>query len=122
MGWCCALRIGVSDLHYGSGAVCMNGGGPIGLTQTGITAEDMGAAVLATEDGSLGEYCQTADGTAAAVPGGGISQNPVVECNINTIMIAVKSYRFYFDCGIQKLGAAHFCSGTVIQNCLRAGG
>ena len=53
---------GIKYLYYGGRAI----GGAEGLgvqgTKTGVGGEDVGAAVFAAEDGSLGEYCQTAQG------------------------------------------------------------
>ena len=122
MGWCCALRIGVSDLHYGSGAVCMNGGGPIGLTQTGITAEDMGAAVLAAENCPLGEDGQTVKGCRPGSADDSIRQHLIVEGYIDAVVVPVEGYRLHIDIGVQKLGTADLCVGTGVQQLLAAGG
>ena len=54
------LRIGVSDLHHGGGAVGGVEGAAVGGTQPGIGGEDVGAAVLAAEYGTFGEDGKTA--------------------------------------------------------------
>ena len=57
MGWFFVLRIGVSDLHYSRGEIGLHLCITVAGSDSGITAENMGAAVLATEDGPFGENC-----------------------------------------------------------------
>ena len=45
-----------NSLHYGNGAVGEHPGDAVNTTDDGVAAEDMSPAVLAAEDGPLGEY------------------------------------------------------------------
>ena len=122
MGWFCVLRIGVSDLHHGGGTVCVLAGEAVCAADDGAAAENMCPAVFPAEDGPLGEDRETAQGCGTVVTDGGICQNAVIECNIDTIVIAIESHRLYFDTCVEKLSAPYFGTGTGIQNGLGAGG
>ena len=118
MGWFCVLRIGVRDLHHRGGEIGQNLGVAVACADPGVTAEDVGAAVLAAQNGPLGKDGQTADGGAAAVAAGGISQNPVIEGDIDAVMMAVERNWLYFDGSIEKLCAADLGAAGIVQNCL----
>ena len=122
MGWFCVLRIGVSDLHHGGGAVGVDLGGAVALAKAGVAAENVGAAVLTAENGPFGENGQTSDGGAAAISGGSVCQNAVVESDVDAVVMAIKSHGFHFNGGIQKFGAAHLCAAGGIQHRLGTGG
>ena len=122
MGWFLILRIGVSDLHHGGGAVGVDGGGTVGFTQTGITAEDMGAAVFAAEDCPLGEYRKAVEGGRSGGADDCIGQYLIIEGDIDTVMITVKGHRLHIDIGVEKLCAADFGIGAGIQQLLASGG
>ena len=122
MGWFCVLRIGVSDLHYGCGEIGQYLCIAVAGTDAGVTAEDMGAAILTAENGPLGKDCQTADGGAAAVPGCGICQNPVIKGDIDAVMVAIEGHGLYFNGGIEQFRAADLGAAGIVQNRLRRRG
>ena len=46
--------------------------------------------------------------------GDSICQNPVKECDVDTVMVTVKGHWFYFDGGVQQFCGTNLCSvGTV---------
>ena len=122
MGWFCVLRIGVSDLHHSSGQIGEDPSHAVTTADAGIAAINMSGTVLPAEHCPLGEYCQTADGAAAAVSGGGIRQDAVIESDVDTIMMAVKSHRFYFDGGVEEFRASDFGGSSIVQYRLGRGG
>lgn len=86
------LRIGVRDLHHSGGAVGKAAGRPIGTAQTGIAAVDVGAAVFSAKHRPFGEYGKSVEGSGPGVADGGVCQNSVIECDIDAVMIPVKSH------------------------------
>ena len=122
MGWFSVSRIGVSDLHHGSGTVGMVAGETVCSIENSVAAEGMGAAVFSAQHCPLGENGKTGEGGGAILTDGGIGQNPVVECNVNAVVVAVEGHRFYFNSRVQKLGAAYLCAGAGVENRLGTGG
>ena len=122
MGWFCTLLIVGSDLHHGSGPVGAAAAGAIRSLHPGIRGEDVGAAVFAAEDGTLGEGCQSVEGGGAVAPNHRIGQDPVVEGHIDAVMISVECHRLYINVGIDQIGTANPGSGTGIENALGAFG
>lgn len=118
MGWFFVLRIGVSDLHHSCGEIGQYLGIAVAGADPGVTAEDMGAAVLTAENGPFGEDSQTTDGGTAAVPGCGICQNPVIKGDVDAVMMAIEGHRLYFNGGIEQFRAADLGAAGAVQNCL----
>ena len=121
MGWFC-LRIGVSDFYHGGGAVGVDGSQTVGFAQAGVGSENMGAAVLAAENGPLAEYRQTVEGGRPVGANHRIGQDPVVEGDVDAVVIPVKGHRLYVDIGIKQFGGAYLGGGAVVQQLLAAGG
>lgn len=117
MGWFCALLIVGSDLYHSCGVV-------IGATQAtaarsiGIAVEDVCLAVLAAKNCPFGEQGNTLQGGRTAAAKGGICQNAVEECDIDTVVISVEGYRLDINVGTQKISTAYFCTGGVFQGVL----
>lgn len=118
MGWFCVLRIGVSDLHHGDRPVGMDPGDTVGTADDGVAAENVGPAVLAAEDGPLGEHCKTVKRRGMDGTGDGIGQNLIVEGHINAIMVPVEGHRLHINIGIKQFGAADSGTGGRIQHTL----
>ena len=100
----------------------MDGGQTVGFPDAGIAAENMGAAVLAAENGPFGEDRKTVKRGRPGCADYRVSQNLVVEGYVDTVVIPVESHRLHLDGGIEKLGAADFGAGGGIQNLLAPGG
>ena len=62
-------------------------------SKDGIAGEDLGTAVFSAEDGPLGEDRQAAEGGGFGSAHNGVRQNPIVECDVNAVMVAVERYR-----------------------------
>ena len=116
------LRIGVSDLHHGSGTVGAAAGPAVAGSDAGIAAEDMGPAVLTAEDGPFAEYSQTVQRCGAAVAHSGISQDLIVEGDVDTVVVPVKGHRLHLNVRMQQLRAADLCPGGRVQDLLGPGG
>ena len=101
MGWFCVLRIGVSDLHHSHGPVGPVAGDAVGFVNPGVAAENVGAAVLAAENGPLGEHRQTVKGHRMDGPGEGFAGDLIVEGHVDAVVVPVEGHRFYVDVGIQ---------------------
>ena len=110
-----------SDLHHSGGAVG-GYGGAVYAGAVDAAGENMGPAVLTAENGPLGEYGKTVQWGRAAGGGNALSQNPVVEGDIDAIMMAIEGNGFYTDVGVDQFGAAYPDIGGGIQQLLGAGG
>jgi len=108
----------IQHLHHGGGAVSDIPGQTVGFAQAGITAVDVGLAVLAAQRSPLGKYCQTKQCGRAVVADGGICKDSVVEGYIDAVVIPVECYRLYIDVCVQQLSAAHPGAGGCIQQAL----
>ena len=82
----------------------------------------MRPAFFPTQDCPLGKRGETVQGSRTICAYDSIGQDPVVECDINAVVISVKSYGFYIDVCVQKLSTPNSGVGGRIQNGLRAGG
>ena len=122
MGWFSVSRIGVSDLHHSGGMVGADTAETVGAVQTGAAGVDVGPAVLSAEYRPLGEHGKPLQGHRPVDTYGRIRQDPVVEGQVNAIVIPVKGYRFYINISIQKIRAADLGTGAAVQNLLRTGG
>ena len=118
MGWFCVLRIGVSDLHHGNGAVGMDPGEAVGTTDDGVAAENVCPAVLAAEEGPLCEYRETVKRRGMDRAGNGIGQDLIVESHINAVMVPVEGHRLHINIGIEQFGTADSGTGGRIQHAL----
>ena len=118
MGWFCVLRIGVSDLHHGGGAVGGVDGAAVGSAETGVGSEDVGPAVLAAEHRPLGENRQAAEGGGHGGAGHGVGQNLIVEGYIDAVVVAVEGHRLHINIGVQEPGRADLYSGGAVQELL----
>ena len=118
MGWFCVLRIGVSDLHHGGGAVGGVDGTAVGGSQTGVGGEDVGPAVLAAEDGPLGEDGEAAEGGGHGGAGHGVGQDLIVEGHIDAVVVAVKGHGLHINVGVQEPGGADLDPGGAVQDLL----
>ena len=114
----CAFLFGVRSVHYGGGKVGTGAGGAVGGAEAGVAAVDVGAAVLAAEDGPFGEYGQTVQCGGAAGAYHRVGENPVVEGDIDAVMVAVESHGLHINISGQQLRAAHPGVGGSVQNCL----
>ena len=122
MGRFFTLLIVGSDLHHGGGAVEMYGGQAIGFAQTGIAAEDVGAAVLTAEDGALGKHSQPVKGGRPGITHHRVGQNSIVEGHVNAVVVPVEGHGLHVDVGVQQLRAADLGIGGGVQQLLAAGG
>ena len=95
MGQSITLLIVGSDLHNGSRQIGEEGGGAVEPSQAGVAAVDMCPAVFSAENGSFVKDGQTLQRCGTAAADDGIRQNPVIERQINAVMIPVKGYRLY---------------------------
>ena len=120
MGWFYVLRIGVSDLHHGDGAVGAHPGDAVYAAQVGITAENVCPAVLSAEDGPLGEHRQTIEGCGVDGTGDGICLDLIVDGHIDAVVVAVECHRLYIYIRIEQLRIADPGTGSGIQHLLGA--
>lgn len=90
-----AYLFGDHSLHDGRRQIGKEGGGTIKAAQSGIAAIDMGPAVFSAEHSPFAEDGQTLQGGGAAAADNGICQNPVIEGQINAVVIPVKCHRFH---------------------------
>lgn len=120
MGWFWVLRIGVSDLNHGDGAVGVHAGDAVSTANVGIAAENVSPAVFAAEDGPFGKYRQTVECGGVDGTGDGVCLNLVVEGHIDTIVVAIKCHRLYIYIRIEKLGIAYPGTGGGVQHILGA--
>ena len=116
MGWFPVLRIGVSDLYHGGREIGLDLGIAVTAADSGVAAENVGTAVFAAKNSPFGEYGQPADGGTAAVSGDGIGQNPVVERNVDAVMMPIEGHRLHFDGGIEQFSASDLGTVCVVQN------
>lgn len=113
---------GVQHFYYSGGAIGIAACGAVRCAKTGVTAEYMRSAVFATEDSPFGEYGQTIQCCRAGIANGTVGQNPVVEGDINAVVVAVEGYRLDIDICVQKLCTTDPGTGTGIQQSLRTFG
>ena len=113
---------GIQNFHNGCGAIGLVPGRAVKLTQAGIAAVDVCPAVLAAENGTLGKHCQAVKGGRTGIANDGVCQDPVVEGDINTIVIAVKGHRLHFNIGKQQFRTPNPCAGSRIQQRLGPSG
>ena len=99
---------GIQHLHNGGRPVGSAQGAPIRVAQRGIAAEDMGTAVFPAENGTLAEYSQSIEGCGAAGTHYRVRQHPVVEGNVNAVVIAVKGN----GCDIDFLRYENQCNNS----------
>ena len=118
----CAFLFGVRSVHYGGGKVGTGAGGAVGGAEAGVAAVDVGAAVLAAQNRSFGEYRQAVQRRGAAGAHHRVCQNPVVEGDIDAVMVAVESHGLHINISGQQLRAAHPGVGGGVQKRLGAGG
>ena len=86
---------GAISLHHCRGQVSVEGGHPVALAKPGVAAEDMRLALLAAQDGPLGENGQSIECGRADASHDRIRQNPVVEGYIDAVVIPVESHRLH---------------------------
>ena len=82
----------------------------------------MGPTVLTAEHRPLGKYRQAVKGGGPRLADGGIGQDPVVEGDVDAVVIPVKGHRLHIDIGMQQLGAPHPGPGAAVQQGLGAFG
>ena len=82
----------------------------------------MCAAILTAQHSPLGEAGQTVQRGGAVAPYHSIGQNPIVEGDVDTIMVPIKSHRLHIDVGVQQFSATDSDAGGGIQRALRAFG
>ena len=82
----------------------------------------MSPAVLAAEHRPLAEDPKTIQGGGAAGANQGIRQNPVVEGDVDAVVVPVKGHRLHIDIRMDQLGTADPDIGRGVQKLLRAGG
>ena len=122
MGWFSVSRIGVSDLHHRGGPVGAIPAGAVRTAKPGVAGVDVGAALLAAEDCPLGEHRKAVKCCRPAGAYCGIRQDPVIECNIDAVMLPVESHLLHLNIGIKQLCLADFCPAGSIQNFLGTSG
>ena len=91
----------IEHFDYSSGTIGVNAGQTVGLVQPGIGAVNVGTAVFSAQDGALGENGQAIQRSRARSADGGVSQNAVVESDVDAIMVLIEGYRF--DGGLLRL-------------------
>lgn len=111
-----------SDLHNGRGQIGEQGGGAVEAAQAGVAAVDMCPAVFPAENRPFVEDRQTLHGGGAGSADHGIRQDPVIEGQVDAVVVAVKSHRLHIDIGGNQLRTADPGVGCGIQNGLGAGG
>lgn len=82
----------------------------------------MGVAVFPAEYGTFGEHRKPIECSRPRHPNHSIRQHPVVEGDVDAIVIAVKGDGLHIDVTIQKFCTAHPGIGTGIQQSLRTCG
>lgn len=92
---------GIQNLHHGGGNIGTVAADAVGFMQTGVAGEDVSRAVFAAEHRPFGKHGQTVQSGGAGRADGGIGKNPVVECDINAVVVPVKGYRL--DGGLLRL-------------------
>ena len=122
MGQSITLRIVGSDLHHSRGDIGKKPGDSVGGSNSGVAAIDVGTAVLTAEHCPLGEYGKTVQGCRSGYTNHRIGQNPIVEGDINAVMVPVKGHRFYINISIDQLRTADSCIGGGFQQLLGSGG
>ena len=122
MGQSITLLIVGSDLHNGGRQVREQGGGAVKSAQAGAAAVDMCPAVFAAENGPFGENSETVQRSGAGIAHHGISQYPVVEGQVDAVMVPVEGYGLYINIGSDEFRAADPGVGGGVQKGLGAGG
>jgi len=113
---------GVQGLHHGRGPVCQIPGNGLRRAGPQVAAVDVGAALLAAEDNPFGEDCQTAQRGRAVGPHNGVGQDPVVEGDVDAVVVSVKGHGLHVYVGAEKLRAADPGTGGAFQHPLGTGG
>lgn len=90
-----AYLFGAHSLHHSGRQIGKEGGGTVETTQAGVAAVDMCPAVFSAEDCPLAEYRQTLQGVRSVAARHSIGQDPVIEGQIDTVMVSVKGNRFH---------------------------
>ena len=85
----------IQHLHHSSGTVGMDCCRPIGLTDTGIAAVDVCAAVLAAQNCPLGEYRKSVQRCRTGRSHHRIRKDSVIEGHINAVMVSVEGHRLH---------------------------
>ena len=116
-----AYLFGVRSLHHGGGLVCCKEGIAV-RGEGGIAAVDVGAAVLAAEDGAFGEDGQTVEHGWTVAAHNGIGQDPVIEGQIHTVVAAVEGDGTDIDVSGNEFRAAYPGAGGSVQDGLGACG
>ena len=111
-----------SDLHHGGGQVGAEAGQSVGAAQDGVASVNMCPAVLTAEDGPLGKYGKTVQGCGAAGAHHSVGQDPVVEGDVDAVVVPVEGHRLHIDECIKKLCAPHPGVGAAVQDALGTGG
>ena len=86
---------GIQNLYHSGRQIGLQPGQSIRAADNGIASEDMCPAVLAAQNSPLGEDCKTVQRCRPSGTDNGISKDPVVECNVNAVVIPVKSHRLH---------------------------
>lgn len=115
------MRIGVSDLYNGGGAVGGGQGAAVGTADSCVTCKDVGPAVLTAQNCPLAEYRKAAQRSRPAGAVHGIGKDAVIEGDVYAVMVPVKGHRLHIDIGVQQFGAADPDVGCSIQNLLGRG-
>lgn len=111
-----------SDLHHSGGPVGGQDAAAVEAADAGVAAVDVGTAVLAAENGPLGEDGKTVQGGGTGTAHHGICQDAVVEGHVDAVVVPVEGHGLHIDVGGQQLGAADPGVGAGVQNGLGAGG
>ena len=110
-----AFLFGVNSLHHGGGEIGEEGGGAVEPAQAGIAAVDMCPAVFPAKHRPFAEYGQTLQRRGAVAARHRIGQDPVVEGQVDAVVIPVKGHRFHVDVGIDQLCTADLDVSGAVQ-------
>ena len=103
------LRIGGSGLHHCRRQAGIGGTGAVG-------AENVGAGVLAAEDGALRKQGQTADSRRTAGADGGVGDDFIIEGQVDGVVIPVEGHGGDVDGGVDQLRGADLGRGGGVQH------
>ena len=101
MGWFSVSRIGVSDLHHGRWIIGADTAEAIRPTQAGAAGIDVRLTVLTAQDYPFGEHRKTLQCHRTVDPNRSICQNPVVECQVDTVVMPVECHRLHINISIE---------------------
>lgn len=92
---------GIQHLHHSSGKIGGEPGDSVGFIQPCVAAVDVGMAFFTAEHGPFGEHRKAVQGGGTSGADGSICKNPVVEADIDAVVIPIKGHRL--DGGLLRL-------------------